>query len=1100
MKYPILFLLALLVSVKISYAQKIELINSGDIIKQGSALHDSGQYKKALLLYNKINRSDTNYVRSLYEKALTCEADSQYKQAIKYCQEALTLKEQREDEPDIYTAYGNALNDVGESEQSLKLFDTAIAKYPSYSLLYFNKGVTLLTLNRLHEAELQFQQALLINPYMYSAHYQLGLAALKQGKVVPSFLCFMGYLLMMPEGKYAAKAIKLLSEIANNADEIAELKNKRTEQPDANYQQMEDILLSKIALDRAYKPIISLDDPISRQMQVVFEKLDYSDSNNDFYIQYYLPYYKQVYNQKEFELFVFHDFSGVNLPVVKSYVKSNKKALGNFETEAGNFFNLIRATRELQFKKRDQITERYYFDDGKLIGKGTLTSNGKSATGPWTSLYPAGNIKGLGKYNATGEREGDWIFYYRSGGVQAKEHYENGKRQGAQQYYYENGNLSSAENYVGDKLDGQAITYYYSGTRRGLLNYKLDKKNGEQRSYYSNGNLEVIDNYVNGVKNGEYKEFYKGGPVKEVQQYVNDKEEGAFKSYAENGNLTIEGNSSKNNAEGQWKYYYDDGKIKEIRNYINNNENGLHQEYYENGQLSVSYNTKKDKINGEAIYYGKDGKVYSKYVYDAGIIKSVKYFNPAGAEISSIDGGDKITNIVTYTDAGVKKAHINYDTKGNVNGPDTIFYPSGKIDQISQFKNGDRNGDMISYYVNGKKKSEVNMTDDKQDGYYISYYTNGQTETEGWIKDGEYQGQWISYDELGKITSKLYYQDGDLNGYKEEYTADGKKTLEQKYHLGWLEKMTQFDTSGKVIAIDSFPKSTGKYTLRFPNGKVREQGNYVNGDFNGPYQTFYFDGSIESQTFYKSGMLDSTYVSYYYGGVKYTEGKYLRGNKSGTWKLYDEEDGKLYSTNQYLNDMLNGEKIVYLPDGSKDYSVEYKDDQMNGIENKYNPDGTLAYRIIFEDDDAKSYTYLGSDGKLLPLIAIDSNNGVIKSYFQNGKLSRDGIYSDGLKNGVNKIYYPSGQLRSVDNAVYGVNEGSSKAYFEDGKLQADYNYITDNASGIGREYYKSGKLKKEAAFTNGVNNGPAKYFDENGKLIKTLWYYYGKLMAVKNEK
>ncbi|WP_259065327.1 tetratricopeptide repeat protein [Mucilaginibacter sp. X4EP1] len=1098
MKYPILFLLALLMSVKISYAQKIELINSGDIIKQGSALHDSGQYKKALLLYNKINRSDTNYVRSLYEKALTCEADSQYKQAIKYCQEALTLKEQREDEPDIYTAYGNALNDVGESEHSLKLFDTAIAKYPSYSLLYFNKGVTLLTLNRLHEAELQFQQALLINPYMYSAHYQLGLAALKQGKVVPSFLCFMGYLLMMPDGKYAAKAIKLLSEIANNADEIAELKNKRTEQPDANYQQMEDILLSKIALDRAYKPIISLDDPISRQMQVVFEKLDYSDNNNDFYIQYYLPYYKQVYNQKEFELFVFHDFSGVNLPVVKSYVKSNKKALGNFETEAGNFFNLIRATRELQFKKRDQITERYYFDDGKLIGKGTLTSNGKSATGPWTSLYPAGNIKGLGKYNATGEREGDWIFYYRSGGVQAKEHYENGKRQGAQQYYYENGNVSSAENYVADKLDGQAITYYYSGSRRGLLNYKLDKKNGEQRSYYSNGNLELIDNYADGVITGEYKEFYKSGQLRQLQPYINGKEEGPYKKYAQNGKVIVEGITAKDYSEGEWKYYYDNGKNKEVRNYIKSVENGLHQEYYDNGQMLTTYNTKKGKIIGEADYYRKDGKVYAKYVYDDGIIKSAKFFNAAGAEINSADDVDKARNLIHYSADGLKKSHATYDKNGDLDGPDTIFYPSGKINQISQFKKNSRNGDMVSYYLNGKKKSEINMTDDDQDGYYTSYYTNGKIETEGWVKDGHNQGEWINYDEIGNISTKSFFQDGDLDGYKESFLQNGKKTLEEKYHMGWLEKMTQFDTIGKVISIDTFPKATGKYTLRYPNGKIMAQGNYINGDLDGPYKTFYFDGSVESSLFYKKGVIDSSYISYYYGGTKYSEGNYLHGDKTGTWKFYDE-DGKINSSVQYVDDLLNGEKVSYV-DGIKDYTSEYKDDELNGLDIDYNADGTLAYQMLFEDDGAKAFTYLGADGKLLPLIPISSNNGLVKSYFQNGKISKECIYSDGVRNGTNKLYYPNGQLSSIGNTEFGAYNGAYKEYYADGKLKTDYTYVNDNLNGVCKEYGKNGLIKKEATYINGVNNGPVKYFNENGKLIKTLWYYYGKLMAVKNEK
>src|ERR1700744_1234658 len=244
MKYLILLIFATITLPKISSAQKIELINSGELLKTGAMVHDSGQYKKALSIYNKISRSDTNYVRSLYERAMTCEADSQYKQAVKYCQEAFSLHEQREFLPDLYTVYGNTLHDDGQPEKALAVFDEGIAKFPSYSLLYFNKGVVQLAQKRYPEAEALFQKAIMINPYMYSAHYQLGLAALRQGKIIPAYLCFTGYLLMNPSGKYWSKSINLLSQISKGSDEVLDFKNKRTINPDDNYQAVEDIVLS----------------------------------------------------------------------------------------------------------------------------------------------------------------------------------------------------------------------------------------------------------------------------------------------------------------------------------------------------------------------------------------------------------------------------------------------------------------------------------------------------------------------------------------------------------------------------------------------------------------------------------------------------------------------------------------------------------------------------------------------------------------------------------------------------------------------------------------------------------------------------------------
>ena len=125
MKYILLLLAAITIS-SLTFAQKIELINSGELIKRATTVHDSGQYKKALSIYDKISRSDTNYVWSLYERAMTCEADSQFNRAIKYCEEALSLLEQRDYKPDLYNIYGNTLHDLGQAEKALTVFDAAV--------------------------------------------------------------------------------------------------------------------------------------------------------------------------------------------------------------------------------------------------------------------------------------------------------------------------------------------------------------------------------------------------------------------------------------------------------------------------------------------------------------------------------------------------------------------------------------------------------------------------------------------------------------------------------------------------------------------------------------------------------------------------------------------------------------------------------------------------------------------------------------------------------------------------------------------------------------------------------------------------------------
>jgi len=1098
MKYCFFLLFNFITFSQIVSAQKIELVSSGEVIKTSRTLYDSGKYKNALIELNKVNRSDTNYVWSVYEKALNCEADSQYTQAIKYCEEGLELKEQREYEPELYNTWGNTLDDLGQPEKALRIFDAAIARYPGYSLLYFNKGIAMMALKRPHDAELLFQKTLLINPYMYSAHYQLGIVAMQQGKIIPAFLSFVGYLTANPEGKYWSKSINWLSQISKSTDEVLAFKNKRTDSQDESYQEVEDILLSKIALDPGYKPMSAVDDPICRQIQAVFEKLDYKESDNDFWMQYYVPYYKKVFTDGSFELFIHHIFGNVNVAVIQDYNKKKKKELDGFVNTAADYFNLIRATRILTLKNRDTVVRKYYFENGELVGKGALVNNGKTVTGYWEFVYPAGNIKSKGNYNTSGQREGEWLFYFRSGKLKAKEFSKNGKQEGLQEYYFENGNPSSYENYINGLAEGLVSSFYYAGSARSISNYKAGKKDGEVKEYYSNGKPESVASYTNGVLNGVSKVYFKSGGIKEVEQYSNGKAEGPYKAYHENGTIATEGQYVKDNAEGEWKYYYDSGKLEEKHNYINSLEDGLHEEYYESGQLSGSYPTKKGKINGESNLFDKDGKIYAKDIYDNGIIKSAKYFDKSGALLSTAEKIDDIFNIISYTADGHKKAHMYYNKKGDLDGPDTLFYPSGKIDEVNYYKNGQLNGNSVTYYLNGKEKSEINMTEGREDGLYTGYYFNGELETTGWFVEGQYQGEWRFYDERGRLSGKSYYLDGDLNGYKEDYRPDGKKYLEQKYHNGWLEKLTQYNDAGNVLAVDSFPKCSGKYTLVYPDGKIMEQGNYVNGDFDGPYKTYYFDGSLETSYFFNKGTRDSTFVNYYYGGSKKMEGRYKYGNKTGTWKSYDDE-GKLVSTIEYANDAMNGLKTTYLPNGSKGLVSVYKNDLLEGPEQKYDPDGTLAYEVIFEGDRAKAFSYLGKDGNLLPPTPLASINGVMKSYYPNGKLSRECVYNDGKKTGPDIEYFDNGQVESLDTASYGISDGLYKEYYKNGKTKSVYKYKIDNANGICSEFDENGMLKMEKAYDVGVSDGPAKYY-ENGKLVKTMIYRDGTLISYKNEK
>lgn len=1081
-----------------AYAQKYQLVNSGEVIKKSLTLYDSAKYKPALIELNTISRSDTNYVYSLYLKALNCEADSQFKQAVSYCKEGLALQEQREYEPDLYNTYGNTLNDMQNHDGAIHVFDEAINKYPASALLYFNKGIVYMGMNKPAEAEIWFKKALIINPYMYSAHFKLAVTALLQGKIVPATLGLMGYLMVSPEGRYSSNAIKLLSEISNANDAITDLKTKRTTEPGEDYETVEEIVLSRIALDKAYKPVISLDDPISRQIQVIFEKLSYQPDDNDFWMQYYFPFYKRMFNSGKFELFINHIFSSANVAVIKDYNKKNRKALDQFVQEAANYLDTIRYTRELFYKRRDTVAIKYIYNDKGLTGIGKLTPSGKDATGPWVSYYQYGNIKARGIFNEKGEREGDWLYYFYSGKLKSKEHYVGGKLQGDQQYYHEDGNLSSKEHYENGLAEGPIYTYYFTGGLKSVTNYLHDKQSGVKKSYYFGGPLNAIENYTNGQLDGLYTAYYKNGNKRVVANYVNGKLNGNYKMYYETGELNYEGNYIADKAQGEWKYYHTNGKPKEKRNYVNDDETGLHEEYYETGELSLSCNFAKGKITGELTEFYKDGKPFKKSQYDNGAVQSVTFFDKSGKVLSASIPVNGLLSVVSYTTDGVKKAHYFYDKKGNLTGPDTIFFPSGKISQLNQYKNDEFDGLSVTYYANGKIKNQVEMVEGKDNGHITTYYANGKVNADGWRENDEDAGPWYFYDDRGRLITSSYYMDGEINGFKETFNPAGVKLSEEKYDGGVLEKVTEYGDSGNIIQVDSFPQYSGKYKLIYANGKTMTETNYVNGNFDGVYKEYYFDGNPMRTFYYKNGMLDSTYTSYYYGAIKSNEGKYKFNNRTGVWKNFDDQ-GNVENEITYANDMMNGLRTDY-SNKTVERVSNYKDDKLEGDMKKYDPDGSLAFVVNFSEDNPQHYSYMGKDGKMVADIPIASTSGPLKAYFANGKISREWAYDDNMKNGQDIMYYSNGQVRSVDTVAYEVSEGTSKEFSPDGKPRYEYHYDDDSLNGVCKDYWKNGNLKEEGVFDNGNYNGPVKQYDENGKLIKTLNYKYGVLVSVQIEK
>ncbi|MFY8089721.1 MAG: tetratricopeptide repeat protein [Chitinophagaceae bacterium] len=1083
----------LLILVSINAQQKTKPIASGVLLENGVKLHDEKKYKDAIEEFKKINRNDTNYSTALHELSLSYYSDSNFAESKKAAETG--LKFFPEDKNKWYNLIANAEDELGNFDAAVANYDKIIANDENNYLAYFNKGIVYYRKEKYNEASKFLKQCLIISPFYTSAHYFLGRISIEQGKPVQALFAFCTNLLLNPDNKYAGSAVTNLLAIANTSDEVSKKINNNFGDED-NFAEQQEILLSKIALDKKYKPKSSLDDNVVKQIQVVMEKTSFVETDKGFYNQFYVPIFEQIFKQ-DFEKFTYFMFSGLNSKSIADYVKRNKKDLIKFSDDnIYTYFNEIRETRTLEFNKRASVTKRYYNNESGIAIIGTKKQVGKEINfvGNTQFFYNNGQLKSEGSFNEDGKRIGTWKFYHENGVLNETNNYDNGKVEGEIKTYFDNGVQSSVQFYKNDKAEGKFTNWFYNGSLRKQGFYENDKINGQLKTYSIRG----LQEFEGGVKNDEYdgdfKTYHPNGVPKIISTYNAGKQNGLYKEYFYNGNIYFTGNLENGEKQGVWKEYYFSGKQKAILNYLKGEMEGEQIYYHENGKIEKKITYLKNKAEGKCEEFYEDGKIFCETIFEKGRLREITFYNAKGEAYSNTTSKRGDANLIFYNYNGNKTSEGFFTKEGFRNGKTTFYYNNGKIKSEEEYKNGELQGLKTTYFKNGSKQSEVNFEQGYEDGHYVVYNRNNTIKEEGFFENGEKQGEFRYYDDLGKLEKIVFYLNDDDEGFVEYYHPNGKIDYEEQTLNGWFTRIIQYDTLGKIIEEQFFPKGEGSFTLKNYNGNPKIKTNVKNNFINGSYKYFYSNNQIQIERFYKNGFADSIFKSYHLNGKLNLIGSYVTGEKHGIWKTY-YPDGKLSHEETYELGDLNGVSKVYHEfDGSIQKEIQYKNGNVHGTFKQYGEAGNLAYVLNFEDGYLTSYSYEGKDGKLIPAIELKSATGKIISYYKNGTKSAEIDYDDNIIHGNRNIYFSNGKPFIISERAYGEETKTKKVFYPNGNLESEENHFQDAFHGSCKYYYANGKIKAEENYYLGNLHGICKYYDEtNGKeTIRT--YFYGELI------
>jgi len=366
-------------------------------------------------------------------------------------------------------------------------------------------------------------------------------------------------------------------------------------------------------------------------------------------------------------------------------------------------------------------------------------------------------------------------------------------------------------------------------------------------------------------------------------------------------------------------------------------------------------------------------------------------------------------------------------------------------------------------------QSEGTIRNGKPDGYWKTYYKNGKLKSEGNRTNYKLDSLWKFYNEAGLTTLEINYNNDMKQGEKRTYNE-----------TGWLEKK-------ELFANDTLSGETEYY---FEKGQLWKTIPFVRGRESGlGYENAQDDGRITAITEYKNGyqtkqekinekdkfsqkqgiwkeFYPDTFAVKKPGKVLHTEGRYRNDKKDGYFKEYDAE-GNLISTTKYKDGILE-------PEPAELAKLDIKRD--------YYPDATEKFRGSYNKGVPEGvHRFYDERGKI--------NNSKI---FRRGILVGEGIYDEeGVKQGVWKEYYETGEPRSEGKYENGVRVGEWKFFFRNGKTDQKGKYIKGKPEGEWKWFHENGNPRREETYSKGKEDGPSIEYNDTGLVVAKGEYIEG---------
>ncbi len=183
------------------------------------------------------------------------------------------------------------------------------------------------------------------------------------------------------------------------------------------------------------------------------------------------------------------------------------------------------------------------------------------------------------------------------------------------------------------------------------------------------------------------------------------------------------------------------------------------------------------------------------------------------------------------------------------------------------------------------------------------------------------------------------------------------------------------------------------------------------------------------------------------------------------------------------------------PNGRLMYQGSFRDDKPVGPWKRWHEGGSLKAILEYSptSDTVRATLYESASTPVARGLYLGEKKTGTWEYLSNGRTIATEEFSHGMKNGISRKFYDSGELLEESAWENDQLEGPYRAFFTSGKPFLECTYHQGRRHGKCTGFYPSGKMEMNSYYQEDLPEGPWIFLAETGDTLYTLHYSAGKL-------